>query len=840
MLDIEKIISPLVKTQFPEFYQTEGPMFVDFVKQYYVWMESQNQTINQSRSLFDYRDIDKTLPDFISHFKNKYINGLPLNTTSNTQLTLKHSTDLYNTKGTHKGVETLLRAMYNEQVEVYFPSADLLKASDGVWNKPIYLELSDAPKTFSFIGKQVVGERTGATAFVESIIKKRVNGRIIFVAFLSNLLGDFQTGETITLTTDKVSLDCPIVVGSLSSLTVVSGGANFAVGDIFDIQTGTGTKGRARVTDVSNETGKVTFIFINSLTTGGWGYSVDDSVVYVAQKMIQVSNVTNANTTQYALGYPTEQATFQQFETVNQQFANIVYSTARPNNASFQVGALIENYYSNGVVAANATIVSTGTTNTTSGYIVISPGTGNVAVSDTVFAIKYPGAVVTATFNANSGVANSTETITTTSAHTFVNNDIVIYSLSTGNTGLSGLSVGAAYYIINANTTTLKLSDTLGGSAINLTAGLNQTGHTLRKSLGSAVITTYVDRTASGFTIGANNQYVGVINVSASGFLSTPYSVIRGVLSNTTATVANTSTGTGATFSINLITDTESVFLSPDFISSNNTQNVKFYSINLNGNNSGAALQYANSRILSTGDTAYGGLGFVKFPTCSMDSLLLDVLRYEAQTIGSIASLSGLNPGVDYNVDPFVVVSNPYVQGYDNHDYLMQVLMTSGQFIAGEQVQQSITGTAKQLTITGFSGTAANLIATTTVLLNEKIYQTYANGTVFAYGFVSEAGITGGSGTVKLTDVVGTFVNTSNASTVMRSLSSGGTANISLIQTITTATTARAIVKSANVIIPATSTNPYNSGQGWGGYGGWGGWGRYGGGGPGGSGGEGW
>ena len=187
MLDIEKIISPLVKTQFPEFYQTEGPMFVDFVKQYYVWMESQNQTINQSRSLFDYRDIDKTLPDFISHFKNKYINGLPLNTTSNTQLTLKHSTDLYNTKGTHKGVETLLRAMYNEQVEVYFPSADLLKASDGVWNKPIYLELSDAPKTFSFIGKQVVGERTGATAFVESIIKKRINGIIIFVAFLSNL-----------------------------------------------------------------------------------------------------------------------------------------------------------------------------------------------------------------------------------------------------------------------------------------------------------------------------------------------------------------------------------------------------------------------------------------------------------------------------------------------------------------------------------------------------------------------------------------------------------------------------------------------------------------------------
>lgn len=821
MLDIEKLISPLVKAQFPEFYQAEGSQFIDFVKQYYVWMESQNQAIKQSRSLFDYRDIDKTLPDFILHFKNKYIAGLPLATASNTQLTLKHSIDLYNAKGTHKGVETLLRAMYDEEVEVYFPSVDLLKSSDGVWNKPVYLELSEAPKTNSFIGKSVVGEKSGATAFIESIITKRVNGKIITVAFLSNLIGDFQTSETITPTNDLVTDGCPIIIGSLSSLTVVGGGANFEVGDIFGIVTGTGIKGKARVSSVSNETGKVQFIFTKSLTDSGWGYSVEDSEVLVAQKMLQVSNVTNSNTLLFDfLGLPTVQATFQQFETVSQQFANITYSTARPNNVSFQTGAIIENYYSNGAVAANATIVSTGTTNATSGYIVISPGTGNVAVSDTVFAIKDPTAGLAKSFNANSGVANSTETITTTSSHTFVNNDIVVYSLSTGNTVLSGLSVGAAYYVIDANTTTLKLSDSLGGSPINITAGLNQTGHRLTKALGSAVITNYTDRTASGFTIGSNNEYVGVVNVSPSGFVSTSYSLLRGATSNTTAIVANTGTGTGATFRISLVTDTETVFLSPDFISGNNTQNVKFYTINLNGNNSGANLQYANSRTLSTGDIAYGGLGFVKFPTCSMDSILLDVLRFDTQTIGSIASIAGLNPGVDYNTDPFVVVRNPYVLGYNRHDYLMQITANSGLFVVGEQIQQTISGEAKQLTVSGFSGTAANLVATTTVLLSEKIYQEYANGSVRAYGFVDEAGLIGGSGTIKLIDVVGTFIVTSNSSTVMKSLSSGGTANISLVQTIPTTITARAIVKQVTDITPPTAITSTSRYEGWGGYGG--------------------
>ena len=71
MIDVEKIISPLVKTQFPEFYASEGARFIDFVRQYYVWMESQNQATNRSRSLFDYKDIDKTSSEFISHYKNK-------------------------------------------------------------------------------------------------------------------------------------------------------------------------------------------------------------------------------------------------------------------------------------------------------------------------------------------------------------------------------------------------------------------------------------------------------------------------------------------------------------------------------------------------------------------------------------------------------------------------------------------------------------------------------------------------------------------------------------------------------------------------------------------------
>lgn len=84
-----------------------------------------------------------------------------------------------------------------------------------------------------------------------------------------------------------------------------------------------------------------------------------------------------------------------------------------------------------------------------------------------------------AAFNALTGVANTTEYITTLSAHGFVDNDIVKYTVSAGNTAISGLTTSYNYYVTSSNTTALKLAASPGGAAINLTAGVNQQGHSL-------------------------------------------------------------------------------------------------------------------------------------------------------------------------------------------------------------------------------------------------------------------------------------------------------------------------------------------------------------------------
>lgn len=146
--------------------------------------------------------------------------------------------------------------------------------------------------------------------------------------------------------------------------------------------------------------------------------------------------------------------------------------------------------------------------------------TGNVVVTNTAAA---------AAFNASSGVASATEYITTTAAHGLTTGDYVQYLVAAGNTAVSGLSNAAYYYVVGANTTALQLSTTYGGSAINITAGSSETGHTLTP------IKITLSQNGSIFAPGGVAN-VGTLRVLGSGLVNGSLSVATDL--NVTANVA--------------------------------------------------------------------------------------------------------------------------------------------------------------------------------------------------------------------------------------------------------------------------------------------------------------
>lgn len=281
--DVFKKQSHTVPEQFPSFYRDEGPRFIAFVKSFYEWMEEEGPTY-KSRRLLDYRDIDLTEDDYLKHFVAKYMEGMPVERLGDKRFLQKHILDIYRSKGSIEGLRLLFRFLYGEEIDVYIPSRDILKASDGTWKIPKYLEVSYSDYNKNFFQQAITGAQSGATAIVEDYVVKLVKGRPVYAFFLSNIEGDFQLYEPV-IYSGLATIDAPIIFGSAGFLTDVSGPSGRAIGDRFRALDaygeGLGLEVRANDLATSGD-GIVDF----DLVFGGFGYTLTSDVTVAAGALL--------------------------------------------------------------------------------------------------------------------------------------------------------------------------------------------------------------------------------------------------------------------------------------------------------------------------------------------------------------------------------------------------------------------------------------------------------------------------------------------------------------------------------------------------------------------------
>lgn len=288
-MDIVKTISNKIANQFPDVYRETGEDLVSFLEAYYEFLESTpgySEYLN--RTIFDANDIDKTLDDFIVHFKYKYLSQFPYATFVDKRFMIKHINDFYKSKGSKKSVELLMKILFGEEVDVYYPARDILKPSESKWIVPNYIELASSERAASFVGKKIIGSKSKATAFADGIVRKRSNGKLLDVLFLSNRTKEFVDGDYIT--DDGVLIGAPRVSGSLSSINVIQGGVNYNLGDEVNLEgqlNGVGAKGV--VEETVNPSDKVTL----NLLDGGYGYSLNSlfTSVLISQDKISTNRL---------------------------------------------------------------------------------------------------------------------------------------------------------------------------------------------------------------------------------------------------------------------------------------------------------------------------------------------------------------------------------------------------------------------------------------------------------------------------------------------------------------------------------------------------------------------
>lgn len=399
-IDVENTISQLVANQFPNFYKEEGELFVAFVKAYYEWLETKEfsadldgdgvketlvqnpaSTTVDSRSLADYRDIDNTIDDFILSFKNKYLSNIQFNVATNKQLFIKNALEFYRAKGSPRAIDLFFKLVYGLEARVYTPSDDVFRLSDNEWTDERYLELLPDPSNINFVGKQVFGTVTGASAFGEKLIRIKRGSLYIEVLYLSGLNGNFQTDELV-VAFDEVELGGTQyrnrMIGSLSSFEIQASKDGFIVGEEVAVKDGKGKKGVAVVTAVRNAVGVVDF----NLIDGGWGYS-NDAQIIGSKRTLRFDEIKNFENEDFFF----QTQPFEIFNTVKQDLHRFYLNTS---NTSSTTAALALDLGTELYITANDdignTVVWEGTLvdkSTSDSYLVLNYTKANYANSST-------------------------------------------------------------------------------------------------------------------------------------------------------------------------------------------------------------------------------------------------------------------------------------------------------------------------------------------------------------------------------------------------------------------------------------------------------------------------
>lgn len=642
--DITKTISTFVESQFPAHYREEADLFVAFVKAYYEYLEENEHNIN--RDAFTIKDIDTTYDKFVSEFRKKYLDGFPFVSTTDDRFLVKNILDLYRTKGSEESVKLLLRLVFAEDSNVYFPGEDILKASDSLWVQPKYVEVLSSARSTSFVNKEVFGSVSGARAFVDAIVTKRSNNRLIDILYLSDIRGTFVYNDVIS--DDGVLKDAPIVIGSLSNIAITNRaedpGGN-EVSDYLEIESVFGKNGVASVTSLRKKSTGVDFQIVD----GGYGFTNDDlTEIYFSDLIINRDNSNTIFESQTTVTQRIEELLLTPTSTninlynsvsvgntVNGMIANTTQFSATVLEKDTEIISDIINYKllvqldstdtftkRQDITLTEAVSYEVGTELKESSDYILEVSNTSFTPGETVYqrelVANTGGAEISNTYNFGVVSSVTNTSIEVTLSHGAFSNTINLVGQTSGTTAsvtgitlvrdgaegfISGKTSNTEYQIdvssVSLFTSNNTVQDTRYGIVTEISAANNVTIDTLEHDGFETSDYTPEKQYYKGLVIDQSDVAIGITSQELEFVYVSGLSVLEDDNGNS-LTVTSIDPGTGASFTVGPVTDTETVTLSTDYIGSENIKGVTYPSITINGGGSGVGY-VSNVSILSAG-----------------------------------------------------------------------------------------------------------------------------------------------------------------------------------------------------------------------------------------------
>ena len=237
--------------------------------------------VTNIQELLNFRDPDKVISNFLTKFRNEFLNTLPetLDDGIDKRKLIKNVKSLYQAKGTNRGHELFFKLLFGLKSETIYPREQMLRVSDGNWDtKTILRVISTTGNTLNLIGRQITGLTSGATAIVENVFKFRIGANEVseFILNADTITGTFQTSEEIRGTAndeDDIFIKANIT-GIPEAVTFTNDGTLYEAEENIAITAG-GTGAIVQVDNIGR--GGLTDLFISN---AGSGYSIGDELVF--------------------------------------------------------------------------------------------------------------------------------------------------------------------------------------------------------------------------------------------------------------------------------------------------------------------------------------------------------------------------------------------------------------------------------------------------------------------------------------------------------------------------------------------------------------------------------
>src|SRR5210317_1564073 len=237
--------------------------------------------VNNIQDLLNFRDPDKVVSNFLTKFRNEFLNTLPenLSTGIDKRNLIKNIKSVYRAKGTNRGHELFFRLLFGLESETIYPRENILRASDGKWDtNKVLRAIATTGNTANLIGRTIEGETSGATAIVENVFKFQIGTNEVtqFILNEDTISGTFQINEVIrgTQTDDDDLYIIATITGIPSTVSITNDGSLYNSADTV-IVTGGGQNAIIQVDAVGR--GGITEFNIGS---GGSGYEIGDDLVF--------------------------------------------------------------------------------------------------------------------------------------------------------------------------------------------------------------------------------------------------------------------------------------------------------------------------------------------------------------------------------------------------------------------------------------------------------------------------------------------------------------------------------------------------------------------------------